>query len=148
MVSWISCCWSGLAYENHSVMSSRSFLPILVNRTDHVLPETRSNIMRAVKSKGARSTERRLRAAIIVGGIKCWQMHTTELPGKPDFIFQKESLAVFVDGCFWHGWPKCNRRPHSRQDYWDAKVAGNVSRDQRTRQVASDGLARYALLGT
>jgi|ERR1044072_6004260 DNA mismatch endonuclease (patch repair protein) len=104
-----------------------------VKRTDHVAPEMRSQIMRAVKSKGARSTERKLRAALAASGIKDWRMHADHLPGKPDFIFPKKMLAVFVDGCFWHGCSKCYRRPHSSQAYWDAKVAGNMARDRRRR---------------
>jgi DNA mismatch endonuclease (patch repair protein) len=104
-----------------------------VERTDHVSPETRSSIMRAVKSKGARSTERRLRAVLVASGISGWRMHANGLPGKPDFIFPDNKVAVFVDGCFWHGCPKCYRRPHSSQSYWDAKVAGNIARDKRRR---------------
>lgn len=105
----------------------------VTERTDHVSPTTRSSIMRAVKSKGARSTERKLRAAIVAKGIKGWRMHADELPGKPDFIFLERKLAIFVDGCFWHGCPKCYRRPHSSQSYWDAKVAGNIARDKSRR---------------
>ncbi len=105
----------------------------MASRTDHVSPETRSAIMRAVKSRGVRSTEKRLRAAMAAKGIKGWRMQANELPGKPDFVFDEKRLAIFVDGCFWHGCPKCYRRPHSRQDYWDAKVQGNISRDRRNR---------------
>ena len=102
-------------------------------RTDHISPETRSAIMRAVKSRRARSTERRLRAAMVSNGIKGWRMYADELPGKPDFVFIESNLAIFVDGCFWHGCPKCYRRPHSSQKYWDAKVLYNITRDQRNR---------------
>ncbi len=105
----------------------------MLKRTDHVAPETRSNIRRVVKSRGARSTEARLRAAMVARGIRGWAMHANSLPGKPDFIFPVEQLAIFVDGCFWHGCPKCYRRPHSSQDYWDAKVRGNILRDRRHR---------------
>ncbi|MEW6211604.1 MAG: very short patch repair endonuclease [Acidobacteriota bacterium] len=105
----------------------------MIKRTDHVSPETRSAIMRAVKSQGVRSTEKRLRAAMASNGIRGWRMYANELPGKPDFVFPDYRLAVFVDGCFWHGCPKCYRRPHSRQDYWDAKVQYNISRDRRNR---------------
>ena len=104
-----------------------------IDRTDHVSPTTRSSIMRAVKSKGARSTERRLRAAIVANGLRGWRMHADELPGKPDFVFPESKIAIFVDGCFWHGCPKCYRRPHSSQSYWDNKVAGNIARDKSRR---------------
>lgn len=105
----------------------------MAERMDHVSPEMRSAIMRAVKSRGSRSTEKRLRAAMVANGLRGWRMHADELPGKPDFVFPKAKVAIFVDGCFWHGCPKCYRRPHSRQDYWDAKVQYNISRDRRNR---------------
>jgi len=89
--------------------------------------------MRAVKSKGAKSTEKRLRASLVASGIAGWTMHADALPGKPDFVFPVEKLAVFADGCFWHGCPNCYRRPHSRNDYWDSKVTGNMRRDRRNK---------------
>lgn len=108
-------------------------------RTDHVPAATRSAIMRAVKSKGARSTERRMRAAIVANGLKGWRMHADALPGKPDFVFEQDRIAIFVDGCFWHGCPRCYRRPHSSQSYWDEKVAGNIERDKRIRRELRKG---------
>lgn len=53
------------------------------------------------------------------------------LPGTPDFVFYEQKVAVFVHGCFWHGCPRCYRRPHSSQAYWDEKVARNPIRDRR-----------------
>lgn len=104
-------------------------------RTDHVSSETRSRVMRAVKSKGARSTERRLRALLVRLGYKGWHMHAKSLPGKPDFYFPQHKLAIFVDGCFWHGCPLHYRRPASSQNYWDAKVRRNVKRDRANRRA-------------
>lgn len=106
-----------------------------IKRTDHVSTTIRSSIMRAVKSKGARSTEARLRAVLVSHGIRGWRMNADELPAKPDFVFEKQQLAIFVDGCFWHGCPKCYRRPLSNQPYWDAKVARNIERDRRQRRM-------------
>lgn len=102
-------------------------------RTDTVSPEIRSATMRAVKSQGVRSTEKRLRAGMISRGFKGWHMYENRLPGKPDFVFGRQKLAIFVDGCFWHGCKKCYRRPHSNQKYWDAKVIYNLNRDRRNR---------------
>lgn len=102
--------------------------------TDHVSKAVRSSIMRAVKSKGGHSTERKLRSAIASQGISGWKTNVEELPGKPDVVFVHERLAVFVDGCFWHGCPKCYRRPQSNQDYWDRKVARNIQRDKTKRR--------------
>lgn len=50
---------------------------------------------------------------------------------KPDFVFRTERLAVFVDGCFWHGCPLHYTRPKTRRAFWDAKIAANRARDRR-----------------
>jgi len=99
--------------------------------TDTFNSETRSAIMAAVRSEGNKSTERRMRAQLIAYGIRNWRIHLRQLPGTPDFAFPYKKLAVFVDGCFWHGCPLCYRRPKSSRSYWDSKVARNVARDKR-----------------
>lgn len=96
--------------------------------------KTRSRIMAAVRSKGNRSTETRFRAVLAASGLRGWQMQAHNLPGHPDFAFRRKRVAVFVDGCFWHGCPKCYRRPKSKRNYWDAKVERNKSRDKKNRQ--------------
>ena len=53
------------------------------------------------------------------------------MPGKPDFVFPKLKLAVFVDGCFWHGCPKHATWPKTRAAFWLAKITGNKARDRR-----------------
>jgi DNA mismatch endonuclease (patch repair protein) len=59
---------------------------------------------------------------------------------KPDFVFPKERLPVFVDGCFWHGRPKCYIKPKQNAKFWRDKTGGNKKRDQRvTRQIRRDG---------
>jgi len=102
-------------------------------RTDHVSTDTRSAIMRAVKSRDVRSTEKALRAALVGTGLRGWRMYSKDLPGVPDFVFVKRKLAIFVDGCFWHGCSRCYRRPKSRRNYWDAKVRGNIARHRANR---------------
>lgn len=51
------------------------------------------------------------------------------LPGKPDIVFVKPHVVVFIDSCFWHGCPEHLRMPKSNQEYWRAKIARNVERD-------------------
>ncbi|MFI5345141.1 MAG: very short patch repair endonuclease [Elusimicrobiota bacterium] len=107
---------------------------------DRVNPRTRSRIMAAVKSRGGRTTERRLRAHIVASGIRGWRVNLKPLPGSPDFAFPRQKLAVFVDGCFWHGCPRCYRVPKSRVAFWTTKVASNVRRDRRqSRMLRSSG---------
>jgi DNA mismatch endonuclease (patch repair protein) len=55
------------------------------------------------------------------------------LPGSPDFVFREQRIAVFVDGCFWHGCPKHFRVPKSNVRFWKSKIEGNRSRDFRVR---------------
>ena len=107
---------------------------------DSVSKQARSQVMAAVRTKGNRSTEKRLRYALLRAKIKGWRLQATFLLGNPDFVFINDKIAVFVDGCFWHGCPRCYRRPHTSQSYWDEKVKRNVSRDKRvTNKLRRDG---------
>ena len=100
---------------------------------DTIDKQTRSRIMASVKSSGNRSTEKRLRSALIRAKIRGWRIQVRELPGTPDFVFDKEHLIVFVDGCFWHDCPHCYRRPSTTRKYWDDKVQRNMARDKRVK---------------
>ena len=107
---------------------------------DNVSPRVRSRTMAAVKSTGNRSTERVLRARLVRGGLRGWRLHAKDVAGCPDFVFDATRLAVFVDGCFWHGCPSCHRPPSSNQEYWTKKVERNTTRDRRnTRLLRKDG---------
>jgi len=107
---------------------------------DTVSPKTRSRVMARVRSKGNRSTEWRLRASLVRAGIRGWTLHSSDIPGKPDFAFRKERVLLFVDGCYWHGCPKCYRRPSSNTEYWDEKVRKNRARDTKTsKKLARQG---------
>jgi len=60
--------------------------------------------------------------------------------GKPDFVFPKSRVAVFVDGCFWHGCRKHCRMPSSNREYWEEKIGGNIRRDSIvTRKLRAAG---------
>lgn len=107
---------------------------------DTVSPGIRSRVMAQVRSKGNRSTEWRLRAFLIRTGIRGWNLNPPDICGKPDFAFREQRLLLFVDGCYWHGCPKCYRRPSSNLGYWDAKVARNRARDMKiAKQLKRDG---------
>jgi DNA mismatch endonuclease (patch repair protein) len=106
---------------------------------DWLTPRQRSHNMASIRSIGNRTTEkafvRLLRAARVSG----WRRHV-RLTGNPDFVFRADRVAVFVDGCFWHGCPACYRLPDDHRDYWQSKVAGNRRRDKRAaRQLRRDG---------
>ncbi|WKZ36736.1 MAG: hypothetical protein QY332_02185 [Anaerolineales bacterium] len=56
--------------------------------------------------------------------------------GKPDFVFPKQKIALFVDGCFWHGCPQHATMPKNNRPFWEKKLGGNVERDRQvTRQL-------------
>src|SRR2546425_4042314 len=72
---------------------------------------------------------RSLRKALWAEGLRGYRLHNKNVPGTPDVVFAPEQLAVFVDGCFWHGCPDCYREPKSRTEYWRMKVQRNKDRD-------------------
>ena len=89
----------------------------------------RSKNMKAIRSKGNKSTELKLAELFRENKITGWRRHLP-LPGKPDFTFRKEKLTLFVDGCFWHRCPKCYREPKTNVDFWKNKIEKNVRRDR------------------
>jgi DNA mismatch endonuclease (patch repair protein) len=93
----------------------------------------RSRIMARVKSSGNKSTEAAFIALMKERGITGWRRH---LPifGKPDFVFRKTRIAVFIDGCFWHGCPKHCRMPATNRDYWERKIGRNLERDKKVKR--------------
>ncbi|MGA2656573.1 MAG: very short patch repair endonuclease [Verrucomicrobiota bacterium] len=92
----------------------------------------RSQVMAAIRSRGNKATELRLASILRAAGVTGWRRHQ-RLPGRPDFIFPRARLAVFVDGCFWHGCRWHYRVPKSRGAFWSPKIAGNKKRDQIVR---------------
>jgi DNA mismatch endonuclease (patch repair protein) len=77
-----------------------------------------------------------LRRGLWAAGVRGWRVHRKSLPGKPDIVFGRRRVAVFVDGCFWHGHPD-HFTPGKSGAYWDAKIARTQERDR----VANEALA-------
>ena len=97
---------------------------------DNLSREDRIRTMRSVKSKGT-GPERRLRGMLAGLGYTGWLVNPEAIEGKPDFAFPEQKVTIFVDGCFWHGCPICNRPlPVSNREYWESKISRNVKRDQ------------------
>lgn len=97
--------------------------------------EKRSQAMRAVKGRKNKTTEMRLRSALVRASIHGWKMRMPGTLGMPDFIFPREKVAVFTDGCFWHGCPRCYHSPiKSNTAYWTEKIKRNISRDRRVNR--------------
>ncbi|MGH6986907.1 MAG: very short patch repair endonuclease [Caulobacteraceae bacterium] len=98
--------------------------------SDPFAPADRSAVMRAVKGRDT-SPERALRRRLWARGGR-YRLHVAGLPGKPDIVFHRRRLAIFVNGCFWHG-HDCKRGarvPKANRAYWIGKIAANRARDE------------------
>ena len=105
---------------------------------DHVPKEVRSKIMAAVRSRGNTTTEVPLGRMMWAAGIRGYRKHWP-VAGKPDFAWPGRKVAIFVDGCFWHGC-SCKYLPRTNTDFWRNKIETNKRRDKRVaRSLRSDG---------
>ncbi len=95
--------------------------------------ETRSQIMRMVKSKGNKSTELKFIEYLKEFKIKGWRRNY-KLYGNPDFVFLKLKTAIFIDGCFWHGHNCKNNMPKTNEEYWKNKIEKNKKRDKKVTE--------------
>lgn len=96
--------------------------------------DKRSEVMKAVKSKNAKTTEFALIRFFKDNHIIGWR-RTYPLIGKPDFVFPKRKTVVFVDGCFWHGHNCRNVTPVTHTDFWDKKRAYNKKHDEEVTSI-------------
>ncbi len=101
--------------------------------------EKRSLVMQRVRSKGNKSTELSLIKVFAELGITGWRRNY-DVVGHPDFVFLDKRVAVFVDGCFWHGHDCRNTRPKENADYWNLKRERNIKHDKDvTRRFENRG---------
>jgi DNA mismatch endonuclease (patch repair protein) len=89
----------------------------------------RSEVMSQIRSRGNQATELALAKLFRRHKITGWRRNQ-KVFGKPDFIFPKHKLAVFVDGCFWHGCPKHGTQPKGNAAFWRKKISRNQIRDR------------------
>jgi len=75
-----------------------------------------------------------LRKLLSSNGIKGYRLNY-RLTGKPDIVFGKYRLAIFIDGCFWHKCPKCFIQPENNKEFWKKKIKGNVERDKKVNKL-------------
>lgn len=99
--------------------------------TDRISVETRSKIMRAVKTKNTKP-EMVVRKLLTILGYR-YRLHPKDLPGKPDIAFKGRKKVIFVHGCFWHG-HDCPRGKMPPGEFWTKKLQGNIGRDLKTLQ--------------
>ena len=93
----------------------------------------RSEVMSAVRGKGNKATELRLVEIFREQKITGWRRHAPVF-GSPDFVFPKLKLAVFVDGCFWHGCPEHGTLPATNKVFWETKITRNRARDREVNR--------------
>src|SRR5207244_367266 len=103
---------------------------------DFLSKETRSRVMSRIRSKDT-GPELMLRRALFAAGARGWRCHAKYVPGRPDLAFTRYKLAVFVDGCFWHGHPDYFT-PGKSGAYWDAKIARTRERDMANNDTLRD----------
>jgi DNA mismatch endonuclease (patch repair protein) len=90
--------------------------------------------MAAIHSRGNKDTELRLVSILRAARISGWRRHQP-LPGHPDFVFRCQRVAIFVDGCFWHGCRWHCRMPQGNREYWQHKITRNSARDRCTTRL-------------
>lgn len=94
--------------------------------------------MASVRTSGG-TTERKMEKLLQMGGIRGYRKQWL-VAGKPDFAWPRVKVALFVDGCFWHGCPRCDRPSKSNTEFWRAKIVSNRRRDARVaRRLRKDG---------
>lgn len=104
---------------------------------DVMTPEQRSRCMSRIRGRNT-GPEVIIRKILWALGHRYRINH--RLPGKPDIVFTRQRLAVFIDGCFWHRCPMHYQAPVTRPEFWEAKIAGNVRRDREVNlMLAQDG---------
>lgn len=104
---------------------------------DNLTPDQRSYCMSRIKGKDT-GLETRVRSELHKRGFR-FRKHLKELPGKPDVVFTKAKVAVFIDGDFWHGY-RFSTWEHKVSDFWKTKISKNRKRDAKNhRQLRKMG---------
>lgn len=98
---------------------------------DNLTPEQRSYCMSRVKGKDT-GLERIVRSGLHKRGLR-FRKHVTELPGKPDIVFSRAKVVVFIDGDFWHGY-RLPTWEHTVSDFWKKKIGKNRERDKKNHR--------------
>lgn len=106
--------------------------------TDVLTQAQRKYNMSRIRAKNT-GPEVKLRKMLFAAGVRGYRIYY-KLPGKPDIVFTKKKIAVFVDGCFWHKCPICFQEPETRKEFWMKKIQSNVDRAAKVNeQLRADG---------
>ncbi|MCF0075336.1 very short patch repair endonuclease [Dyadobacter sp. CY261] len=97
-----------------------------------------SKIMSANKSKNT-LPELALRKRLWSDNLRGYRLHPNKIPGRPDIIYPRFKVAIFVNGCFWHRCPYCQlREPSGNRDFWVKKFDANIERDTKKRKLLEE----------
>ena len=100
--------------------------------------EITSQVMSLIRAKNTKP-ELMLRKALYQSGLRGYRLHWKKAPGRPDIVYPKDKLAIFVHGCFWHRCPYCNPSfPKTHTEFWEEKFRKNAERDQRKIKELQD----------
>lgn len=100
---------------------------------DIVSSSTRSKLMSGIRSKNTK-IEVVLRKALFARGLR-YRKNVQTLPGKPDIVVAKWKAVIFINGCFWHMHNcKLFKMPETRRDFWEEKIQGNRTRDEKNKE--------------
>lgn len=102
--------------------------------TDIHTKAQRSKNMAAIRGRYNKSTELALITLFRANKIRGWRRHSRRVFGTPDFVFPKNKVAIFVDGCFWHSCPKCRTYPKTNKKFWETKITTNQKRDKEVKK--------------
>jgi len=105
--------------------------------------QLRKDVLRSANMSRIRGTNTKpeilLRKALWRKGLR-YRLHSKIEGIRSDIVFKKNRLAIFVDGCFWHGCPLHYVRPRSKSEFWADKLGANTARDQaQTLRLIEDG---------
>lgn len=95
--------------------------------TDVLTKKQRSYCMSRIHAKDTQP-EIILRKIISEAGIRSYRVHY-KLTGKPDIVFPRRKIAIFIDGCFWHKCSRCFIKPRTNKGFWNKKIDSNTKRD-------------------
>jgi DNA mismatch endonuclease (patch repair protein) len=98
--------------------------------TDVLTVEQRRLNMSRISGRDTKP-EMQVRQGLHARGLR-YRLHDRKLPGRPDLVFPRHRAVIFVHGCFWHSHGcALSKQPATRQDFWKAKLEGNVTRDRK-----------------
>jgi DNA mismatch endonuclease (patch repair protein) len=128
-----------LAQKTSSSLTRQTGTPTSKGHENVLSKSKRSEVMSRLRGSGNKDTELALAKLRRRYGITGWRRNQPVF-GKPDFVFPKFKLAIFVDGCFWHGCPKHATHPKHNRAFWQRKLAANKTRNRVvTRTLRTQG---------